>query len=122
MSNFWIILIVEIEIKIKLLIVYYPQIDRQTERTNQTLETYLYYYMNYSQKNWVKLLPIVQLVLNNRTVIVIRESAFYANYGCHLNLFKTPRILLNVETILKDISKLKDLHKEILRNIKYQQR
>ena len=40
--------------------------DGQTERTNQSLETYLQYYVNYSQKNWVRLLLIVQLALNNR--------------------------------------------------------
>ena len=40
-SNFWKTLIVEIGTKIKLSIVYHPQTDRQTERINQTLKTYL---------------------------------------------------------------------------------
>ena len=31
--------------------IYYPQTDGQTEKTNQTLKIYLQYYINYSQKN-----------------------------------------------------------------------
>ena len=47
-NNFWKTLMAEIGTKIILLIVYYSQMDGQTERTNQTLETYLRYYVNHS--------------------------------------------------------------------------
>ena len=90
-SNFWQILMTEIKTKLKLLTVYHPQTDGQTERTNQTLEIYLQHYMNHSQKNWVQLLPIAQLALNNRTATVIKESVFYTNFGHHSNLFNTLR-------------------------------
>ena len=52
-SNFWKMLMAEIGTKIKLSTAYYSQTDRQTERTNQTLETYLRHYVNYSQGNWI---------------------------------------------------------------------
>ena len=40
-SNFWKMLMTEIGIKIKLSTTYYSQTNKQTERMNQTLETYL---------------------------------------------------------------------------------
>ena len=84
----------EIGTKVKLLIVYYPQTDGQTERMNQTLETYLQYYINHSQKNWVQLLLMAQLALNNTKSTVIGISAFFANYDRYPNLFNIARKLL----------------------------
>ena len=81
----------EMGTRIKLSIVYYPQTDGQTERINQTLETYLQHYVNHSQKNWIQLLPMAQLVLNNTKIIVIEILAFYINYGRYPNLFNTLR-------------------------------
>jgi len=37
-------------IESKLLTVFYPQIDRQTERVNQELEQYLRMFINYRQE------------------------------------------------------------------------
>jgi len=41
-----------LEIETKLSMTYYPQIDRQMERTNQELEQYLRMYVNHRQSNW----------------------------------------------------------------------
>ena len=46
-------------IKAVIFTVYYPQIDGQIERLNQTLEQYLKYYINHIQNNWISLLPTV---------------------------------------------------------------
>ena len=51
-------------IKAVIFIVYYPQIDGQIERLNQTLKQYLKHYINYIQNNWVVLLPVIQFVYN----------------------------------------------------------
>jgi len=32
---------------------YHPEVDSQTEQTNQTLEQYLRIYCNYQQSDWV---------------------------------------------------------------------
>ena len=90
-SNFWKTLIIEIGTKVKLLIIYYSQTDEQTERTNQTLETYLQYYINYSQENWVQLLSMTQLTLNNTKSIIIGILVFFANYSRYPNLFNILR-------------------------------
>ena len=44
---------------------YHPEGDGQTERTNQTLEQYLWSYCNYQQDNWSELLPLAEFVYNN---------------------------------------------------------
>jgi hypothetical protein len=44
---FWKIIMVLLGIKRKLSISFYAQIDRQIERINQTIETYIRYYINY---------------------------------------------------------------------------
>jgi len=36
----------------KLLIAYYPQIDRQTERINQELKQYLRMFIDHRQEQW----------------------------------------------------------------------
>jgi hypothetical protein len=43
---------------------YHPQMDGQSERTNQWLEQYLQIYVNHSQDNWAGLLPLAQFVHN----------------------------------------------------------
>ena len=83
---------IEIDIKIKLLTIYYLQIDRQTERVNQSLETYLQYYVNHSQKNWIQLLPMAQMAHNNKKTIATKQTLFYMNHRRHLTLFIALRI------------------------------
>jgi len=41
-----------LEIETKLLIAFYSQIDRQTGCMNQELEQYLWFFVDYKQKNW----------------------------------------------------------------------
>jgi len=41
-----------LEIESKLLMAFYPQINRQTERVNQELEQYLRMFINHRQEQW----------------------------------------------------------------------
>ncbi|KAL2166507.1 hypothetical protein VTG60DRAFT_2548 [Thermothelomyces hinnuleus] len=50
-SKFWQALIQRLGVNSKLLIIYYPQTDGQTERLNQVVEQYLRSYINYQQDN-----------------------------------------------------------------------
>ena len=51
-------------IKVVIFIAYYPQIDGQIKRLNQTLKQYLKYYINHTQNNQILLLPAAQFVYN----------------------------------------------------------
>ena len=44
--------------------VYHPQTDSQSERSNQWLEQYLCIYGNFQQNDWVQYLPLAQYVYN----------------------------------------------------------
>ena len=70
---------------------YHPEGDRQTERSNQTLEQYLPVYCNYQQDNWADLLPLAEFSYNNaplRTTTGV--SLFFVNKGYHPNLTVHP--------------------------------
>ena len=43
---------------------YHPQMDGQSECTNQQLEQYLRIFIDYHQQNWASLLPLAQYTLN----------------------------------------------------------
>src|SRR5271169_797916 len=60
---------------------YHPEGDRQTERTNQTLEQYLRIFCNYQQDNWCSLLPIAEFCYNNTPSSTTGVSPFFANKG-----------------------------------------
>ncbi len=62
---------------------FHPQTDGQSECTNQTLEQYLCHYVNYSQDNWVSLLPLAEFAYNNAQNSATGVSPFYATYGYH---------------------------------------
>jgi len=46
--------------KRQLLTAYHPQTDGQTERINQEIGTFLRYYVNYQQDNWMNWLAAVE--------------------------------------------------------------
>jgi len=48
---FWETFLAEQRVQAAISTAYYPQIDSQTERLNQTLEQYLQHYVNYTQNN-----------------------------------------------------------------------
>jgi transposase InsO family protein len=62
---------------------FHPQTDGQTERINQTMEAYLWSFINYEMDNWVGLLPMAEFAYNNSVTQATGMSLFYANYGRH---------------------------------------
>ena len=84
-SQFWQLLTDQLGTKHKLLTAFHPQTDGQTERTNQVLEQYLQYYLDYEQTKWVELLPTAQFAYNN-SAGATGISPYYANYRKHLRL------------------------------------
>ena len=55
-----------LDIKMKLLTLFYPQIDGQTKQMNQELEQYLQFFINYRQKNWPEWLVTAEFAVNNK--------------------------------------------------------
>ena len=72
---------------------YHLEGNRQTQRTNQTLEQYLRVYCNYQQDNWSKLLPLVEFAYNNAPNAPNAATGitpFFANKGYHPNISVHP--------------------------------
>ncbi|CAJ0938719.1 unnamed protein product, partial [Ranitomeya imitator] len=55
----------------------------QTERTNQTLETYLRCFVSADQDDWVSFLPLAEFALNNGASSATLVSNFFCNSGFH---------------------------------------
>jgi len=117
-SNYWTTLLAAIGTKKKLSTAYHPQTDGQTERVNQTMETYLRIYCNQQQDNWVSLLPMAQIAYNNKLSEATGVTPFFANHGRHPNLF-TRNLDTNIQTeqALKTVDILKEVHQKSLENI-----
>jgi len=73
-------------IETKLSTAYHPEIDRQTERTNQELEQYLRMYVNHRQNNWAEWLGTAEFAFNNKVHTVTKMSLFQVNYGRELRM------------------------------------
>lgn len=62
---------------------WHPCTDGQTERTNQTVETYLRHFVSDRQDDWYHLLPIAELVFNNSTSASTGFSPFFSQFAFH---------------------------------------
>lgn len=62
---------------------YHPQTDGLTERTNQTLETYLRVFCSYQQDDWVDYLALAEFCFNNTINSSTQQTPFFANLGYH---------------------------------------
>jgi Integrase zinc binding domain/Chromo (CHRromatin Organisation MOdifier) domain len=116
-SNFWSTLASILKIDPRKSTAFHPQTDGQTERTNQTLETYLRIFVNQDQDDWFDLLPLAEFAYNNTLNESTRMSPFYTNYGFH------PRFLSEItptEVPAADefASHLRDVHDRLVENVK----
>src|ERR1700761_8920509 len=62
---------------------YHPRTDGQSERTNQWLETYLRFFVNYQQDDWAQYLPLAEFAHNNWKNSTTGESPFYLLMGAN---------------------------------------
>ena len=82
-SKFWSELTTLLQIDHRSSTAYHPQTDGLTERTNQTLETYLRAYCSYQQDDWVDYLPVAEFAFNNAKNSSTKQSPFFANLAYH---------------------------------------
>ncbi len=77
--NVWKHMCKMLKINVKLLIMYYFEIDDQIERINAVMKHYLWVFVNYMQNNWVKWLSEVKFVVNNTSSLITLTSFFLIN-------------------------------------------
>jgi hypothetical protein len=82
-SEFWDELCGLLRIKKRMFMSFHSQTDGQTERVNQTLETYLCTFINYDQDDWYSLLPLAEFAYNTSVTQATQLTPFYNNYAFH---------------------------------------
>jgi hypothetical protein len=85
-SKFWSELCFRLQVKRRLSTAFHPQTDGQTERQNQSIETWFRCYICYQQDDWVDLLPVAEFAYNNAPHDSIGMSPNQARYGLSLDV------------------------------------
>jgi hypothetical protein len=80
-SKFWHELFRLAGVSLQMSSAYHPQIDGQTERVNQCLETFLHYFVHTCPKQCSKWLPLAEYWYNTSLYSVLNQSPFEVLYG-----------------------------------------
>jgi len=99
-------------IKTKLLMAFHPQTDGQTERMNQELEQYLWFFIEHRQKDWPEWLVAAEFAVNNKVHTATKVSPFIANYEKELRMGGDIRRKGKVESATVFVERMKKVHKE----------
>ena len=75
-----------LDIEMKLLTSFYPQIDSQTKKMNQELEQYLRFFIYHKQKDWPDQLVTAKFAVNNKTYSTTKVFPFIVNYRRELRI------------------------------------
>ncbi|TPX29973.1 hypothetical protein SeLEV6574_g08663, partial [Synchytrium endobioticum] len=98
---------------------YHPETDGQTERTNQTLETYLRCFTSFDQDDWFKWLPQAEFAYNNSCHESIGMSPFMANTGQDARSFMLEGEQIAVKYDVPVADKIKDRMKVIANHLQH---
>jgi phosphohistidine phosphatase SixA len=99
---------------------YHPQTDGQSERTNQTLETFLQIFCNYQQNDWAKLLPVAQYALNARQLTTMKKAPFEALIG-YIPSVHQHTALTRFQNVEDRLSAIKVIRREAQSHMKHAQ-
>jgi len=99
-------------IKSKLLMVFHPQTDGQTERVNQKLEQYLRMFIDHRQEQWPEWLGTAEFAYNNKTHLSTWTSPFKVNYRQDPRMGFKRRKKRKYKGAEKFIEKMKEIQEE----------
>jgi len=99
-------------IKTKLSTAFHPQTDGQTERMNQELEQYLWFFVEHRQKDWPEWLAAAEFAVNNKVHMATKVSPFMANYGKELRMGGDIRRKGKVESATAFVERMKKVQEE----------
>jgi hypothetical protein len=82
-SHFWRSLMELLGTKFSMSTAAHPQSDGQTERANRTLEDMLRGFVSTKQRDWSRVLSVVELAYNNSIQASTLHTPFFLNHGRH---------------------------------------
>ena len=109
--QFWSSLCYFLGIKQQLSTAFHPQTNKQTERQNSIMETYLCVFVNWEQNDWARLLPMADFAYNNSKNASTGHPTFKLNCGYY------PQMLYKEKVDPCSQSKLADKLSEELREL-----
>lgn len=103
---------------------YHPRTDGQTERANQTVETYLRHFVSDRQDDWVDLLPIAEFVFNNSVSASTGFSPFFSQFAFHprANTLSEGSTVPAADRLLNDLTTVQETLQDNLLRAKEVQR
>jgi len=96
----------------KLLTIYHPQTDGQTERMNQELEQYLRMFIDHRQEQWPDWLATAEFAYNNKVQTSTKVSLFKANIGQDPCMGFKIRKKGKFEKVEEFVTRMKEVHEE----------
>ena len=99
-------------VKTKLSTAFHFQTDGQTERMNQELEQYLWFFIKHRQKDWPEWLAAAEFAINNKVHMATKVSPFMANYGKELRMGGDIRKKGKVESVTEFVERIKKVQEE----------
>ena len=96
----------------KLLTIYHPQTDGQTERINQELEQYLRMFIDHRQEQWPDWLATAEFAYNNKVQTSTKVSLFKANIGQDPCMGFKIRKKGKFEKVEEFVTRMKEVHEE----------
>ena len=101
-----------LKIESKLLTVFHPQTDRQTERVNQELEQYLRMFIDHRQEQWPDWLGTAEFTYNKKAYSSTKVLPFKANYRQDPRIGFKMRRKGKYEGVEKFVTKIKEIQEE----------
>ena len=112
-SHFWKELTALLRIDLRTSTAYHPQTDGLTERTNQTIESYLRAFCSYQQDDWVDYLPLGEFAFNNHENESTKQTPFFANFAYHPTFSPQLSERSTVPSAADLAQRLETLHEEL---------
>ena len=100
-------------IKSKLSIVFYSQINGQTEKVNQELKQYLRMFINHRQEQWPEWLGTTKFIYNNKIHSATKTSLFKTNYSQDPRMGFEGRRKRKFEVARKFVEKIKKSQEKV---------
>lgn len=116
-SHFWRSFVSTLGIKPNFSTAFRPQSDGQTERVNQTVETYLRSFANYDQSNWSNLIDLAEFSYNNSLHSSTHHTPFEALYGYHPLDPTSDPTPTTVPAADSHLRRLRTIHAELIKNL-----
>ena len=113
-----------LETKWMLSTAYHPQTDGQTERINQEISTFLRYYVNYQQDNWMEWLAAAEFQYNDKKHVATGRIPFKLNFGHHpwkgdlivqMEFPKLEEFLISLQKSWEEATKTMEMAKEMMK-------